>query len=144
MELKQNIEKLFNIEDITKKTSTRNYVTARMLYSYYRSQIMQAGLQAITDELGYATHSTVSHLIKQAKALLEYDKEFQRQYYIILNNINPEEYLLEEYRREISRLQVELREIDKILPMLKELPKDKVQEVISKLSIIIQATKRNL
>lgn len=144
MELRKKIEIVFGIEDITAKRRTRNFINARMVHAYYRNKIEGVGLQEIANELGYATHSTALHLIRQAEGLIKYDRDFKKMYYAILNDVNPEEYAIGECRREISLLQAELNEVERVFPLLRELPKDKKAEVIDKINIIIQATKRNL
>ena len=104
MELKKKIEIVFGIKDITAKRRTRNFINARMVHAYYRNKIEGVGLQEITNELGYATHSTVLHLIRQAEGLIEYDKDFKKMYYAVLNDINPEEYIIEEYKSILLKL----------------------------------------
>jgi len=94
--IKEIVEKYYQL-DITKLTRKREYVEARAVYYNLVRDNTRMSLSAIGKSMG-KDHSTVLHFIKQLKDWVTYDKQIQKDYEILTEEVkvsievNPEDF----------------------------------------------------
>lgn len=144
--IKERIEKVCGVDDLTKKNRQTDYVKARMYYIAYLRLIERLKYDEVCERTG-RTRAACINAMKNFDFEISRIKSTQNEWEFIIANdpISVDDYI--ELKSELKELRVvskEYQELKALFPLLDQVTQMGLQEeVLDKMNTIIKATIKN-